>query len=125
MLSTVEAKTKALMEQKRDELFKEIERLYVYASLRRDEDTTNSTYQGMADRAMQLYVHASTAASYIEPEILALPQETLDRFVQETIDHLAEYAPVIMRCFCLCACQGDGIRFGNRYIQRNQPLLSR
>jgi len=70
--------------QKRDELFKEIERLYVYASMRRDEDTTNSTYQGMADRAMQLYVHASTAASYIEPEILALPQETLDQFVQET-----------------------------------------
>ncbi len=68
----------------RDELFKEIERLYVYASMRRDEDTTNSTYQGMADRAMQLYVHASTAASYIEPEILALPQETLDQFVQET-----------------------------------------
>src|SRR5919109_4851300 len=58
--------------QKRDELFKEIERLYVYASMRRDEDTTNSTYQGMADRAMQLYVHATTAASYIEPEILAL-----------------------------------------------------
>jgi oligoendopeptidase F len=70
--------------QKRDELFKEIERLYVYASMRRDEDTTNSTYQGMTDRAMQLYVHASTAASYIEPEILALPQETLDQFVQET-----------------------------------------
>jgi oligoendopeptidase F len=70
--------------QKRDELFKEIERLYIYASMRRDEDTTNSTYQGMADRAMQLYVHASTAASYIEPEILALPQETLDQFVQQT-----------------------------------------
>lgn len=70
--------------QKRDELFKELERLFVYASMRKDEDTTNSTYQGMADRAMQLYVHASTAASYIEPEILALLQETLDQFVQET-----------------------------------------
>jgi oligoendopeptidase F len=37
----------------------------------------------MYDRAMQLYVHASTAASYIEPEILALPQEKLDQFVRE------------------------------------------
>ncbi len=69
--------------QKRDELFEQIERLFVYASMRRDEDTTNSLYQGMYDRAMQLYVHASTAASYIEPEILALPQDTLDQFVRE------------------------------------------
>src|SRR5947209_10641206 len=70
--------------RKRDEVFQELQRIYVYASMRRDEDTTNSTYQGMADRALQLYVHASTAASYIEPEILALPQATLDQFVQET-----------------------------------------
>jgi oligoendopeptidase F len=56
----------------------------VYASMRKDEDTTNSTYLGMFDRAMQLYVHASTVISYIEPEILALPQATLDRFVRET-----------------------------------------
>jgi oligoendopeptidase F len=68
---------------KRDDLFEQIERLFVYASMRRDEDTTNSLYQGMYDRAMQLYVRASTAASYIEPEILALPQEKLDQFVRE------------------------------------------
>jgi len=70
--------------QKRDELFEELETLYVYTSMRKDEDTTNSTYLGMFDRAMQLYVHASTVISYIEPEILALPQATLDRFVRET-----------------------------------------
>src|SRR5215471_21026184 len=69
--------------QKRDELFEKLETLFVYASMRKDEDTTNSTYQGMFDRAMQLYVHASTVASYIEPEILALSQSTLDKFVQE------------------------------------------
>src|SRR5262249_44209625 len=72
--------------RKRDELFEVLGRLYVYASMRRDEDTTNSKYQGMADRAMQLRVHAATVASYIEPEILALPQTTLDKFVQEVPD---------------------------------------
>jgi oligoendopeptidase F len=72
--------------QKRDEIYKELESLYVYASMRKDEDTTNSTYQGMADRAMQLYVHTSTVAAYIEPEILALLQTTLDQFVKETPD---------------------------------------
>jgi oligoendopeptidase F len=76
----------ALLEvlQKRDELFEKLESLFVYASMRKDEDTTNSKYQGMYDRAMQLVVYASTVASYIEPEILALPETTLDRFVQET-----------------------------------------
>ena len=76
----------ALLEvlQKRDELFEKLESLFVYASMRKDEDTTNSKYQGMYDRAMQLVVYASTVASYIEPEILALPETTLDRFVLET-----------------------------------------
>jgi oligoendopeptidase F len=70
--------------RKRDELAERLERLYAYASMHRDEDTTNSTYQGMTDRAMQLYVQASTIVSYIEPEILALPQETLDKYLAET-----------------------------------------
>ncbi len=70
--------------RKRDELYEEVETLYAYASMRKDEDTTNGLYQGMADRIMQLVVRISTAAAYIEPEILALPQETLDRFLQET-----------------------------------------
>ncbi|MBV9709233.1 MAG: oligoendopeptidase F [Chloroflexi bacterium] len=70
--------------QKRDTIYQQLERLFSYASMRKDEDTTNGTYQGMADRAMQLYVRASTVASYIEPEILALPQQTLERYMQET-----------------------------------------
>lgn len=70
--------------QIRDELFQEIERLYVYASMHKDEDTTNSMYQGMTDRAMQLYVRASTVASFIDPEILALSQEQLEAFFRET-----------------------------------------
>jgi len=70
--------------QKRDEIFEVLERLYVYSSMRKDEDTTNGLYQGMADRAMQLYVRVTTAASYIEPEILALPQDVLDQYLRET-----------------------------------------
>ncbi|MDQ2717617.1 MAG: oligoendopeptidase F [Chloroflexota bacterium] len=72
--------------RKRDEIFEELGTLQVYASMRGDEDTTNSTYQGMNDRAIQLVVRAATAVSYIEPEILALPEAELDRFVRETPD---------------------------------------
>lgn len=76
---------KALFEvlQARDAVFERLEKLFVYTSMRKDEDTTNSTYQGMYDQAMQLYVQATTAISFIEPEILALPQEKQDQFVQE------------------------------------------
>ncbi len=70
--------------RKRDEVFEKLEALFVYASMRKDEDTTNSKYQGMYDRAMQLFVRTSTALSYIEPEILALSQATLHQYVQET-----------------------------------------
>ncbi|HLG75668.1 MAG TPA: oligoendopeptidase F [Ktedonobacteraceae bacterium] len=70
--------------QKRDEIYEALERLYTYASMRKDENTTDSIHQGMADRAMQLFVRTSTTASYIEPEILAVPQETLDRYLDET-----------------------------------------
>jgi oligoendopeptidase F len=75
---------KALFEvlQARDVAFEEIEKLFVYASLRKDEDTTSSIYQAMYDRAMQLYVRATTATSFIEPELLALPQATQDEYVQ-------------------------------------------
>ncbi len=76
---------KALFEvlQTRDAAFEQLEKLFVYASMRKDEDTTNSTYQGMYDQAMQLYVHVTTAVSFIEPEILALPQEKQDQFIQD------------------------------------------
>lgn len=68
--------------QARDAVFEKLEALYAYSSMRKDEDTTNSTYQGMQDQAMQLYVRAITAVAFIEPEILALPQAKLDEFVQ-------------------------------------------
>ncbi|MEO7021872.1 MAG: oligoendopeptidase F [Ktedonobacteraceae bacterium] len=82
---TLEQGGKALFTvlQARDEIFEKLEVLYVYSSMRKDEDTTDSTHQGMQDQAQQLYVRASTAISFIEPEILALPQAKLDQFVQD------------------------------------------
>lgn len=81
---TLEQGGKALFTvlQTRDAIFEKLEALYAYSSMRKDEDTTNSTYQGMQDQAMQIVVRATTAASFIEPEILALPQAKLDQFVQ-------------------------------------------
>ncbi len=54
-----------------------VERVYTYAHLHKDEDNGNTRYQGMTDRAMQLYVSAQAASSFLDPEILTIPEETL------------------------------------------------
>ncbi len=54
-----------------------IETLYSYAHLHKDEDNGNARYQGMTDRAIQLYVSAQAASSFVEPEILQIPGQTL------------------------------------------------
>jgi oligoendopeptidase F len=54
------------------------ERVGGYAHLKATEDQANSTYQGMVARFANLATRASQAASYIRPEILALPKAKLD-----------------------------------------------
>lgn len=54
-----------------------VERVYTYAHLHKDQDNGNTRYQGMTDRAMQLYVSAQAASSFLDPEILTIPEETL------------------------------------------------
>ena len=59
-------------------------RLFVYATMRMHEDSANSTYQGLADRATTLANDLNTSGAYMTPEILAIPQEKLDGFVEST-----------------------------------------
>lgn len=56
-----------------------VERLYVYAKMHKDEDNSNSLYQGMTDRAMQLLVAYETAAAYVTPELMTVSSEELRR----------------------------------------------
>ena len=58
-------------------IWQRIERVYTYAHLHKDEDNGSAKYQGMTDRAMQLYVSAQAASSFLDPEILTIPEETL------------------------------------------------
>ncbi len=54
-----------------------IQRLYVFSRMRRDEDSRVSIYQGMSDRAEMLAVKFSTQTAFINPEISLLPIEKL------------------------------------------------
>lgn len=70
--------------QRRDAAFEIWGRLFVYANMRMHEDSTNSKYQGLADRATTLANDLSAASAYMTPEILAIPQERIDAFFAET-----------------------------------------
>ncbi|WP_339313583.1 oligoendopeptidase F [Paenibacillus sp. FSL M7-0896] len=59
------------------------ERLYVYAHMRQDEDTAASKYQALSSKAKKLGVEAGEALSFVTPEILALPDATLDQFIAD------------------------------------------
>lgn len=57
--------------------------LYGYAQRKSDEDTTNPTYQGMASQAMNVMVAVDAASSFETPELLAIPDETLEQFYHD------------------------------------------
>ncbi|KAF1086216.1 Oligoendopeptidase F, plasmid [Sporotomaculum syntrophicum] len=59
------------------------EKLYTYAHMRRDEDNTNPVYQALSDRAESLSAQVQAAASFMLPEILTVPEQTLEQFLQE------------------------------------------
>lgn len=66
-----------------EEINRQVEQLFVYAFIRNDEDTANPTYQAMKGRCFSFIVQLSSAGSFEGPELVAIPQETLDRFYEE------------------------------------------
>lgn len=69
-----------------NELSMEISKLYVYAHLKSDQDTTNSFYQGLNDRASTLATQFSNFSSFIIPELLSVSEEKINQFVDENDD---------------------------------------
>ena len=71
------------------------ERLGSYASLRSAEDTANSVYQRMQGRWLNVASRAAEAASYLRPEILAVPAAKMKRFLADP--RLAAYRILLER----------------------------
>lgn len=66
-----------------DEVTLRVEKLYAYAHMRYDQDTTNSFYQGLNDRIQNLYTQVASALSFMTPEILAIEEEKISSFLEE------------------------------------------
>src|SRR5699024_12676570 len=58
-------------------------KLYTYAHMRYDQDTTNSAYQAMNQKAESVLTTASSNMSFIVPEILQIDEETINGFLNE------------------------------------------
>ena len=66
-----------------DSIMRKLEKIYVYAHMRRDEDNSNSLYQGMTDKAMAVIAYVSAATSFFTPELLSIKRSTLLGFIEE------------------------------------------
>lgn len=60
-----------------------MDRLYVYANLKLDEDNRVSKYQELSDRAASLNTKVRQATSFIEPEIIGIPENKLSDLLQQ------------------------------------------
>ncbi|HYK72245.1 MAG TPA: oligoendopeptidase F [Pseudoneobacillus sp.] len=69
--------------QSQDFLMERVGKLYTYAHMRYDQDTTNSIYQGLDDRIRNLYSQVGSTLAYIVPEILSIDENIIKGFLEE------------------------------------------
>lgn len=78
----------ALLEaiQKIHDVQRLLEHLWVYASLRRDENTADPTYQALYERIASMGAKFGTATSFFDPELLSLPDDRIDSYLQDNAE---------------------------------------
>lgn len=69
-----------------DQLSERLGKLFVYARMRYDQDTTNSFYQAMNGKAQNVLTLATSEMSFITPEILSMEEEKIKEFLAENDD---------------------------------------
>lgn len=82
--------------QVEDEIGKKSEVVYVYANQKLHENMANAKYQDYAAKAQNLMVDVSAMGAFAEPEILEIPEETLQSYLEEE-EALKQYQIVIER----------------------------
>ena len=70
-----------------------IERLAVYAHLRRDEDLTNGERLGAYDRAITVAIEAGQKLAFVQPELIQLDSERFDELAADPL--LAGYGHIL------------------------------
>lgn len=73
-----------------EKVSRKAEKIYVYAHLRSDEDTSNTKYQAMMNKIDAYMAEYGTFTAYVVPEILALPDGTIEKQLEE-VQELKQY----------------------------------
>ncbi len=60
-----------------------LEKVYVYATMSSDVDTKNNHYLGFIAKVQSLASQMAAATSFVDPEILSIPEKTLAKFIQD------------------------------------------
>ena len=81
-------------------LSRRLEKLYVYASMKNDQDTTVAKYQEYQAKATAIYAKFSEIFAFYEPELMQLSKEAFEDFVAET-PALSAYAHFFEQLFKL------------------------
>lgn len=79
-------------------LSRRLEKLYVYASMKNDQDTTVAKYQEYQAKATAIYAKFSEIFAFYEPELMQLSKEAFEDFVAE-IPALSAYAHFFEQLF--------------------------
>lgn len=67
------------------EIDRHLSRIYTYAHLKHDEDIGNDTYKKAFSEMLAVFSEFSKETSWIEPEILQIPDEVLSKFLKSKI----------------------------------------
>lgn len=63
-------------------VMRQLEKIYVYASLKSDQDTNNAYYQGLNTRSEGLAARVASAIAFFDPAVLTLSPAELQAFFQ-------------------------------------------
>lgn len=78
----------------KDAIWQKLERAYVYARMKLDEDNRVSAQQAMYDKVSGVIAKVSAAMSFMTPELLSASEDTLRSFIKE-LPALSQYTFVI------------------------------
>ena len=81
----------------RDKISNETMVLYVYANLKKNEDSTNNFYQSLASKADSLISLYQGAVAFLEPEILTLDENDLLKAIEKDLKLYNQYIKNLLR----------------------------
>lgn len=76
--------------KERDDIWRKLEKIYVYARMKRDENNADSTYQAMSDKCSAVIAAVSAATAFFTPELLEASDDIILGYIEEN-EALGEY----------------------------------